>query len=236
MLKSIVSKLTQIAVISTCLTLTYSAIYPAKASVEVNVNLLNYVVESCQKNPPKDSALFEYEYTDVRESCIKHRYKYTLFVSKYNGLKNLGDLRPGFLSPLAVFVLSYLNSIYAINTEIFLDCMVNGNKNSELCSSVFGPFENQSQRELLASICSSCFNAYLNPGLNDLTTRIADDFISWFYKLDKPNRKLVVDAISDQKFMWASRHEAHQSLELYRKIEEKLKREEQERRRQDLLN
>ena len=71
-------------------------------------------------------------------------------------------------------------------------------------------------------VCSSCFEAYINVGYG-LSTSMIKDLITWFYQLDKPSRKLVVDSFSDPDFIRA--------LE----IKDKVERETQEQKRRDLL-
>jgi hypothetical protein len=224
MLKSISFKVAQFALIVGCLTLGYST----KASAEVNMKLLNSVVKSCQYNPPKDNSLFGVD-KDVRV-CVQARYRYTLFMSKYNGLKNLGDLRPGFPNSLAIYRLAS-NSL---SPQEFLDCMVSKDVDSSECSIVpkilaiyYGSF--------LGLVCSSCFEAYLSAGSN-WPQSMTKDLINWFYELDKPSRKLVADSLSNSEFMELSNNEAEEARQLYSKIKEKVDRETQEQKRRDLLN
>jgi hypothetical protein len=61
------------------------------------------------------------------------------------------------------------------------------------------------------------------------------DIVSWFYRLDKPSRKLVVDSLSNRNFLEALRYESEQAGKLYSKIKDKVEREIQEQKRRDLL-
>ena len=61
------------------------------------------------------------------------------------------------------------------------------------------------------------------------------DLITWFYALDKPNRKLVVDSLSNSDFTDASVNEAREASQLYLKIKEKVERDTQEQKRRELL-
>ena len=221
MLKSISFKVAQFALIVGCLTLGYST----KASAEVNMKLLNSVVKSCQYNPPKDNSLFGVD-KDVRV-CVQARYRYTLFMSKYNGLKNLGDLRPGFPNSLAIYRLAY----GGLSPQQFLDCMVRKNAGSSECSRVVNVL---SQSESLGRVCSSCFDAYLSADSN-WGKSMTKDLINWFYELNKPNRKLVVDSFSNRNILNAANNEANEARQLYLKIKEKVNRETQEQKRRDLL-
>ena len=230
MFKSISFKVVQLALIAGCLTLGYST----KTLAEVNMKLLNSVVKSCQDNPPKDNSLFRVD-KDI-EGCVRSRYFYTLFMSKYNSLKNLGDLRPGFPSSLAIYYLA----VSGLSPQRFLDCMVSKDANSMECLKVRSGIDNGAYNPNIeklnnSRVCSSCLEAYLSAGSN-LRDSMTKDLINWFYQLDKSGRKLVVDSLSNRDFIGASNNEADEARGLYLKIKEKVERETQERKRQDLLN
>jgi tRNA G26 N,N-dimethylase Trm1 len=48
------------------------------------------------------------------------------------------------------------------------------------------------------------------------------DLINWFYGLDKPSRKLVVDSFSNENFLKALRSEGFEASQLYLKIKDKV--------------
>jgi hypothetical protein len=221
----LLSKLTKLALVSSLLFFACST----KASAEVNMKVLNSVIKSCQDNPPKDNSLFGIA-ENTPQSCVELRYHYTLFMSKYNGLKNLGELRPGFPSSLLIFGFREKSS------KEFLDCMVSQDSSSSECGEL-----NRSNNYYdlylvynIARVCSSYFEAYVNAG-NNFRESMTKDLITWFYALDKPNRKLVVDSLSNSDFTDASVNEAREASQLYLKIKEKVERDTQEQKRRELL-
>ncbi len=211
-------------------TLVFSLLFFAcstKASAEVNMKLLNSVIKSCQDNPPKDNSLFRIDGNST-ERCVGSRYPYTLFMSKYNGLKNLGDLRPGFPSSLVIYRLAS----GSLSPQDFLDCMVSKDADSDECSRLVKLFGNYYSE--MGKVCSSCFEAYLSAGSN-WDNSMTKDLINWFYELDKPSRKLVADSLSNSDFVKALFNEGEEANQLYWKIKEKVERDTQEQKRRDLL-
>ena len=223
----LLSKLTKLALVSGLLFFACTT----KASAEVNMKVLNSVIKSCQNNPPKDNSVSAFV-AKRAEYCITERYNYTLFMSKYNGLKNLGDLRPGFPSYLALYYYSS-HSSPKVSSKQFLDCMVSQDSTSNECRRLYSsPGSNQT--DPVATVCSSCFNAYIN-ARNNINVIMVKDLITWFYALDKPSRKLVADSLSDPDFIRASHDESWEAFQLYSKIKEKVERETQEQKYRDLL-
>jgi hypothetical protein len=125
-------------------------------------------------------------------------------------------------------------------SEQFMNCMVSNNSNSNDCSFFRGLYRsNSGLSSYTVYICSSCFEAYSNVDSYYRESSIMDaimaDIISWFYRLDKPSRKLVVDSLSNRNFLEALRYESEQARKLYSKIKDKVERETQEQKRRDLL-
>ncbi|MEB3193185.1 MAG: hypothetical protein VKL42_22820 [Snowella sp.] len=209
-----------------------------RASADVNINVLNSVIKSCQDSPPKSNSLFQLSQFLKTEDCVRSRYYYSLFLSKFNALKDLGDLRPGF--PASVLIAAMAGYYGAWTSEKFLDCMVSKESNSDECMPSneywsMGSLSAALNRNAIdaTSICSLCFDVY-NTG-STWRQNIFNDLITWFYSLDKSNRKLVVDIFSDNQFINSLKSESQEASQLYLKSKAKVEQEEQERKRRELL-
>jgi len=229
----LLSKLTKLTLVSSLLFFACSN----KASAEVNTKILNSAIKSCQKNPPKDNSLFKV-LADA-QGCVKSRYYYISFMSVFNGLNKLGDLRKGFPSSIMI---AYLTET-SVDQKEFLDCMISKNYHSSECNMFkFGSLARPITNSFSPYICSSCFEAYSTVGSDgngvnsNLGKPMLQDVFNWFYKLDKPSRKLVIDSLSNSNFFFLLREESQQAAQLYLKLKEKVERDTQQQKRRDLLN
>jgi hypothetical protein len=259
MIKFAIKSLTAIAATTCALLLNAQS-----SNAQVNMKMLSEVAKSCQRDAvsvdyyqrmgvEKDGT------TDLAESitnsqtrfiemCIFDRYHYSLVNSNYPWLESTGEMLPGYPGSVAVaaLVAQYPNSGY---TSLgLLDCIATQDASSKECELARIPnlfldgykyrenFAYPYRNKYLIYVCQSCVVAH-----DDILSRqkILNSFIQWFLTLDKPQRRELMSMLGDETSelgLRAYTHvEASRAVVEYQEVRQRVQKQEQEKRRQELL-
>lgn len=200
-----------------------------KAFAEINNKRLSAVVKSCLDNPPGNNEFIvkvdQGYIANYENQCIIAKYAYETFISRFNELKYLGNLRPGF--PSSVYIASFLTN-ETISQNNFLDCMISQDSKSNDCSSVY-------PGHIFNYICRSCFSAYSHILEYDSRREVMKkDLVIWFYSLDKASRRYVIDSLNKESRKQIMK-ETSEAFNLYNSLKDKVKKENQEQKRHNLI-
>jgi hypothetical protein len=243
---------------------TYSFLLTAQSSnAQVNMKMLSEVAKSCQEDAgsvdyyqkmgieregTQDLAeSLKNESTLFIEKCIFDRYHYSLVNSKYPWLQSTGEMLPGYPGSVAVAALAAQFPNQGYMHLKLLDCIVTQDASSKECelASIYYLYHNgykyrenfsYSQTSYLIYICQSCVVTH-----DDILSRqkIMNSFIQWFLTLDKPQRRELMSILGDENSAQGLRaythSEASQAVIEYQKARERVKKQEQQKRRQELL-
>ena len=257
MIKFTIKSLVAIAVTSSALLLTAQS-----SNAQVNMKMLSEVAKSCQEDAASvdyyQKMGIEQEGTqDLAESlkndptsfikrCIFDRYHYSLVNSKFTWLQSTGEMLPGFPGSVAVAAIAAQFPNY-MHLKL-LDCIVTQDASSKECelASIYNlsrgrykhrenfgyPYRNQ----YLIYVCQSCVVTH-----DDILSKqkIMNSFIQWFLTLDKPQRRELMSILGDESSAQGLRDytqsEASQAVIEYQEARERVQKQEQEKRRQELL-
>ncbi|MEH1939146.1 MAG: hypothetical protein V7L01_02865 [Nostoc sp.] len=260
MIKSTAKSLITLVVISSVLLL-----IPMKSDAQVNMNRLIQVAKSCQKEAPSikyyqkmgigiDINTINYiqnEKIELIRNCINYRYHYSLVVSKFPWLSSSGQIMPGYLGSVAVGSLVFW--LQGKTPTSVLDCISSQNAASQQCSLTknfmgydqelrcFDRCLDSRSHQVLGlyevHVCPSCVVAHDEVSGSQL--EILQAFIKWFLKLDQAKRREILSILADNSKAYNLRllikNESGSAVKKYREAVQRVEKQEQERRRRELL-
>ncbi len=235
-----------LAMLVTCSTM---SITPQSASAQVDMSLLTEVAKSCQKDAASSDYFQQMGFKDQQvkfligddESvnvCIRARYPHSLVQSKFLWLASTGEIISGYPASVAVSQMAQSVNKYVYNSDL-LDCIASQNPSDDRCISSIGAraiSDNELPWNNFIYVCPSCFIAY-----NDVSSeeKVRASFIQWFVNLDKPTRRKIISILSNNDKAANNRDEmltaANRAVDKYNEIREKVAREEQARRRREVI-
>jgi hypothetical protein len=219
------------------------------ASAQVDMSLLTEVAKSCQKDAAsseyfqqmgfKDQQIeFLIGYGESVNGCIHARYHHSLVQSKFPWLASTGEIISGYPASVAVSRMAQSVNKYVYNSDL-LDCIASQNPSDDRCISSIGRraiSDNELPWNGFIYVCPSCFIAY-----NDVSSeeKMRGRFIQWFVSLDKPTRRKIMSILRNDDKAATNRDEmltaANRAVDKYNEIREKVAREEQVRRRREVI-
>jgi hypothetical protein len=232
---------------------------PQIALSQVNTSVLIEVAQSCQRDALSSkyykNMLFDdyvvkqhlYDGEHYISRCIYDRYYHSLVMSKYPWLASTGEIIPNYPGSVAVSLMIYHN-MYSDSNELLIDCIVSQNPSSKECLSspiakVFN-IGNSKIRDIAYGsripkvyICPSCVVAHDD---DPSGKSMVKGFIKWFLSLDKSKRREVL-SFSKSDGESAEIHksiseEADKAVEKYQETRERIRQQEINRRREEVLN
>lgn len=184
-------------------------------------------------------------------SCISARYYHSLVLSKLPWLTSTGEMLPGYPGDAAVSLTSLVHQRTSTMTEV-LDCIVSQDAYSQECRKSSGFYavfdlyrpslkirdatEVYFETAPYIYICPSC--VVTRDEIFSLE-KMTDAFIKWFLALDKPKRREIMSILGDEEAQIANRknmyNEALGAAQKYQEIRQRVKQQEQEQRRNEIL-
>lgn len=242
MIKFTVKSLITLFVTSSALLLT-----PLSSHAQVKINILTPIAKSCQEdavslNYYKQMGIDHARYYNDRliQECIKMRYHYSLILSKLPWLASVGEMLPAYSGSVAVG-----NMAYNYSSASKFDCIASQNASSEECKrlsfSSIAPEVNMREVSLIEDyrnyniyVCPSCVVTHDNIVSREA---IVGAFIQWFLRLEKPKRRELMSILGDETYQLKKEmhDEANAAVREYQEALERVKQQERDRRRQELL-
>jgi hypothetical protein len=229
-----------IVILVTCYTV---FIKQQSVSAQVDISLLTEVAKSCKKDTVSSDYYKQMGFEDgiyppigsrdLLNSCIQDRYYHSLISSKFPWLASTDEIIPGY--PGSVLVSNMAFKRPNIPGYPLIDCIVSQDPSSNKCvRSTY--FYDQKSFDLV-HVCPSCVVSENNVSS---ANKMRENFIKWFLNLDKPTRRKVLSTIlGGDPTALKNRSEIHQetsrAVEKYDEIREKVAREEQNRRRREVM-
>lgn len=259
MIKFTIKSLVAIAVTISAVLLTAQS-----SNAQVNMKMLSEVAKSCQEDAAsvdyyQKMGIKQVGTQDLAESlnndptsfikrCIFDRYHYSLVNSKFTWLQSTGEMLPGYPGSVAVAAIAaqFPNEGY-MHLKL-LNCIVTQDASSKECELAIIPnlslgrykhrenFGYSYTNQYLIYVCQSCVVTH-----DDIlsTQKIMNSFIQWFLTLDKPQRRELMSILGDESSAQGLRaythSEASQAVKEYQEARERVQKQEQEKRRQELL-
>jgi hypothetical protein len=234
-------------ILATCSTL---FVKQQSASAQVDMSLLTDVAKSCQKDATSSEYFQQMRFKDQQVEfltgyngsvnvCIHARYHHSLVQSKFPWLASTGEIISGYPASVAVSQMAQSVNKYVYNSDL-LDCIASQNPSDDRCISSIGRraiSDNELPWNGFIYVCPSCFIAY-----NDVSSeeKMRGSFIQWFVSLDKPTRRKIMSILRNDDEAANNRDEmltaANRAVDKYNEIREKVAREEQNRRRREVLD
>jgi hypothetical protein len=250
-----------LAILATCSAI---FVKPQSASAQIDMSLLTEVAKSCQKDSLSLKYYKQMGFDDdklqvVKDSnvgliynCIYYRYFHSLIQSKFSWVALTTDeIIPGYPGSVVVSLLSLRPR------SSLLDCIVSQDPSSQVCEGrkVFNGYvveqkivndnlyehhtdhyTNNYTALLYIHICPSCVIAHDNILSSEKTM---GGFIQWFLRLDKPRRREIMSILGNEQEQINNRQkiqqEASRAVAEYIEIREKVKQQEENRRRREVL-
>lgn len=232
---------------------TYAALFvkPQSALAQVDMSLLTEVAKSCQKDTRSSEYYEQMGFDESRiksavdsgsylEICIHARYLYSLVQSKFPWLISTGEMIPGYPGSVAVSLIAQSNRDVLDNSSL-IDCIVSQDPSDDRCKNSIQIFRDYKLRDndpnsRSAYVCPSCVVAHDNVFSAE---KMRGSFIQWFLKLDKPTRKKVMSILGEGQNAESNRSEiraeANRASTEYFNIRQRVKQQEQDRRRREVI-
>lgn len=224
-----------------------------KSNAQVQMKVLANIVESCQRDVSSPDYYqqmllnmeenLEEEFDGYLETCIRDRYYYSLILSRLPWLTSKGEIFSGYPASVVIGRLLYPNFYHNDYTYNLLDCLINQDASSDVCSLTRSSIsEGTKIREnvltiyssYLVYVCPSCVVAH--DEVSGSNVEILKSFMQWFLTLDKPERRELISIIEENiEFRWLLRQESYKAVEEYRQARARVEQQERQRRRQELL-
>jgi hypothetical protein len=217
------------------------------ASAQVDMSLLTEVAKSCQKDTNSSEYYKQMGFGKFQsaigsdyslKTCIYARYGHSLLQSKFPWLASTGEVIPGYPGSVAVSLMANQGN------SSLLDCLASKDPSDARCISSIQFFNDYEIYHISdydpnipsTYVCPSCVVADVNMSSS---MRMRESFIKWFLNLDKPTRRKVMSILGDDQEAINNRNEistaANTAVHKYNKIREKVMREEQDRRRREVI-
>ena len=238
-------------------------IKPQTALAQVDMSILTEVAQSCQKDTSSskyykkmlfdDSRIQRIRTRDQTSICIWDRYYHSLVMSKFPWLASTGEIIPNYPGSVAVSLMSKI-TLHQGSSALVIDCIVSQNPSSQEClnSPVHYTFNldnskirietgsNSLSYNDMASAyvyrCPSCVVAHDDDPSGESMVR---GFIKWFISLDKSKRREVISFLGNEEQSFTIREsisdKAVRAVREYQETREKIKQQEINRRREEVL-
>jgi hypothetical protein len=238
---------------------------PQIALAQVDMSILTEVAQSCQRDALSskyykkmlfnDNTLNDFGRKDIGHNtdyislCIADRYYHSLVMSKYPWLASTGEIIPNYPGSVAVSLMSYYPR-YQDSSALSIDCIVSQNPSSQECleSTIYSIFNlgysNLKIRDYPPSDRASSAYVYICPSCvvardDDPSGKsMVKGFIKWFLSLDKSKRREVISFLGDGEqstIRNSMKEEANRAVNEYQETRERIRQQEINRRREEVL-
>jgi hypothetical protein len=235
-------------------------IKPQIALAQVDMSILAEVAQSCQQDALSskyykkmlfdDDTIKNFDKIDYISVCIYNRYHHSLMMSKFPWLTSAGEIIPNYPGSVAVSLMSSSQLYQYRDQTLLIDCIASQNSSSQEClnSPAHRAFNLDGKKirdanrwsrieEAYVYICPSCVIAHDDDPSGQSMVR---GFIKWFISLDKSKKREVISFLGEEDQSFTIRRnlqeEADRAVKEYQETREKIKRQEINRRREEVLN